>query len=131
MLSAASFAAIIASLAFLGLVIAAIPTLLQIRRTAQSADQTLATLERELRPLSIQIQGLLQDHRELAQRANRDLRELEGLALMAQEVLARLIKLTGLLGGMGTVSRVLGVAQGLRKGLDVFVSRLGKSKRSG
>jgi uncharacterized protein YoxC len=126
-----SVAALIASLAFLSLVIAAIPTLLQIRRTAQTADQTLATLERELRPVSTQLQGLLQDHRELAQRANRDLREVEGLALMTQEVLARLIKLTGLLGGVGTVGRVLGVAQGLRKGLDVFVSRLRKSKRSG
>jgi uncharacterized protein YoxC len=126
-----SVAAVIASLAFLGLVIAAIPTLVQLRRTAQTAELTLTTLEREVRPLSAQLQGLLQDHRELAQRANRDLREVEGLALMAQEVLARLIKLTGLLGGMGTVGRVLGVAQGLRKGLDVFVSRLSKGKRSG
>ena len=126
-----SVAALIASLAFLGLAVAAIPTLLQVRRTAQTAEQTLATLERELRPLSAQLQGLLQDHRELAQRANRDLREIERLALMAQEVLARLIKLTGLLSGMGTVGRVLGVAQGLRKGLDVFVSRWSKGKRSG
>ena len=126
-----SVAALIASLAFLGLVIAAIPALLQLRRTAQTADQTLASVERELRPLTSQLQGLLQDHRELAQRASRDLREVEGLALMAQEILVRLIKLTGLLGSMGAVGRVLGVAQGLRKGVDVFISRLSKSKGSG
>jgi hypothetical protein len=126
-----SIAALIASLAFLGLVIAAIPTLLQLRRTAQTAEQTLTSVERELKPLTTELHGLLQDHRELAQRASRDLREIEGLALMAQEILLRLIKLTGLLGGMGTVGRVLGVAQGLRKGVDVFISRLSKSTRSG
>ncbi len=124
-------AALIASLAFLGLVIAAIPALLQLRRTAQTAEQTLATLEREVRPLTSQLHALLQDHRELAQRATRDLREVEGLALMAQELLGRVIKLTSILGSMGTLGRMFGVAQGLRKGVDVFIQRLGKSKRSG
>jgi len=126
-----SAAALIASLAVLGLVLAAIPSLLQLRRTAQAAEQTLATLEREVRPLTSQLHALLQDHRELAQRATRDLRELEGLVLMAQEVIGRLIKLTGILGGIGTVGRVYGLAQGLRKGLDVFIQRLGHGKRSG
>jgi uncharacterized protein YoxC len=123
-------AALIASLAFLGLVIAAIPALLQVRRTAQAAEQALTMVERDLRPLVPQLHGLVQDHRELAQRATRDLREVEGLALMAQEVLSRVIKLTGILGSVGTVGKVLGVAQGLRKGVDVFVSRLSKSRRS-
>jgi hypothetical protein len=123
-------AALIASLALLALVTAAIPALLQVRRTAQAAEQTLTTVERELRPLIPQLHGLVQDHRELAQRASRDLREVEGLALMAHEVLGRVVKLTGILGGVGTVGRVLGVAQGLRKGIDVFVSRLTKSRRS-
>jgi uncharacterized protein YoxC len=127
----ASAAALIASLAFLALVIAAVPALVQMRRTARAAEQTLATVERELRPLAPQLHALLQDHRELAQRANRDLREVEGLALMTQEVLGRLLKLTALLGGVGTVGRVLGVAQGLRKGVDVFIQRLAKSKGSG
>ncbi|HEV8673307.1 MAG TPA: DUF948 domain-containing protein [Methylomirabilota bacterium] len=127
----ASAAALIASLAFLALVVAAVPVLVQLRRTARAAEQTLATVERELRPLAPQLHALLQDHRELAQRATRDLREVEGLALMTQEVLGRLLKLTGLLGGVGTVGRVLGVAQGLRKGVDVFIQRLAKSKRSG
>jgi uncharacterized protein YoxC len=124
-------AALIASLAFLGLVIAAVPALLQLRRTARAAEQTLAAIERELRPLAPQLHALLQDHRELAQRANRDLREVEGLALMGQEVLGRVIKLTSILGSVGTIGRMLGVAQGLRKGVDVFIQRIAKGKRSG
>src|SRR5215831_8474862 len=47
-----SAAALIASLAFVVFVIVAIPALLQVRRTAQAAEQTLAALEREVRPLT-------------------------------------------------------------------------------
>jgi uncharacterized protein YoxC len=125
----ASIAALIASLAFTALVVVAIPALLQVRRTARTAEQTLAALEREIRPLASQVHALLQDHRELAQRATRDLREIEAAVLLVQEVLLRVVKLSGLLSGVGTVGRVLGVAQGLRKGVDVFIQTLGK--RSG
>jgi uncharacterized protein YoxC len=117
-------AALIASLAFLALVIATIPVLVQLGRTARSAEQTLTTVERELRPLTSQVQALLQEHRNLAQQATRDLREVEALALRGQEVLGRLTNLTSFLGSMGTVGKMLGVAQGLRKGADVFVRRL-------
>jgi uncharacterized protein YoxC len=125
----AGYAALIASLGFVVLVAVAVPTLLQVRRTARTAEQTLSTVEREIRPLLTELHALLQDHRELAQRASRDLREVEGIVLMAQEVLLRVIKLSGLLSGVGTVGRVVGVAQGLRKGIDVFVRHFGK--RSG
>jgi uncharacterized protein YoxC len=121
-----SIAALIASLALLGLAVAAVPTLLQVMRTARAAEATLTTVEREIRPLASQVHALLQEHRELAQRASRDLREVEGVAIMVQEVLGRVIRLTGILGGAGTVGRIFGVAQGLRKGLDVFIQRLGK-----
>lgn len=117
-------AALIASLAFVALVIAAIPVLIQLMRTAHAAEQTLAAVEREVRPLASQVQALLQEHRDLAQQATRDLREVEGIVLMVQEVLARLTKLTSLLASIGTIGRVLGVAQGVRKGVDVFIHRL-------
>jgi len=117
-------AALIASLAFLALVVFAIPALLQVVRTARAAEQTLASVDREVRPLTSQIQALLQEHRNLAQQATRDLRQVEGVALMAQDVLARLTNLTSLLSSFGTVGRVVGVARGLQKGIDVFVHRL-------
>jgi len=117
-------AALIASLAFLALAVAAIPALLQVARTARAAEQTLASVDREVRPLTSQIQALLQEHRNLAQQATRDLRQVEGVALMAQDVLARLTNLTSLLTGFGTVGRVVGVARGLQKGIDVFIHRL-------
>lgn len=121
-------AALIASLAFLALVIAVIPALLQVARTARAAEQTLTTVDHELKPLTTQVQALLQEHRTLAQQATKDLRQIEGIALMAQDVLARVTNLTTLLSSFGTVGRVVGVARGLQKGLDVFVHRLGKNR---
>jgi hypothetical protein len=105
-------AALIASLAFLVLALAAIPVLMQLARTARSAEQTLAAVEREVRPLASQVQ------------ATRDLRQVEGVVVMAQEVVARLTSLTALLGSFGTVGRALGLARGVQRGIDVFVHRL-------
>ena len=121
-------AALIASLAFLALVIAVIPALLQVARTARTAEQTLASVDREVKPLTSQIQALLQEHRTLAQQATKDLRQIEGVALMAQDVLARVTNLTSLLASFGTVGRVVGVARGLQKGIDVFVHRLARHR---
>lgn len=122
-------AALIASLAFVILVAATIPVLLQLVRTARSAEQTLAAVEREIRPLASQIQALLQEHRTLAQQATKDLRQLEGVAVMAQDALARLTTLTGLLTSFGTVGRVVGVVRGLQKGIDVFARRLAGGRK--
>ena len=121
-------AALIASLAFLALVIAIIPALLQVARTARAAEQTLVTVDHELKPLTTQVQALLQEHRTLAQQATRDLRQIEGIALMAQDVLARVTNLTSLLSSFGTVGRVVGIARGVQKGIDVFVHRLVRNR---
>ena len=121
-------AALIASLAFLALVIFLIPALLQVARTARAAEQTLVSVDREVKPLTTQIQALLQEHRTLAQQATRDLRQIEGVALMTQDVLARVTNLTSLLSSFGTVGRVVGVARGLQKGIDVFVHRLARRR---
>jgi uncharacterized protein YoxC len=123
------WAALIASIAFLGLVVFIIPVLLQLVRTARAAEQTLTTVDHEVKPLTTQIQALLQEHRNLAQQATKDLRQIEGVTVMAQDVLARLTNFTGLLASFGTVGRVVGVARGLQKGLDVFVHRLGRHRR--
>ena len=123
-----SVAVVIASLAFAALVIAAIPTLIQLRRTAHTAEQTLAAIEREVRPLASQVHALLQEHRELAQRATRDLREVEGVLLHIQELLGRFGKLTGILGGLGTVGKAVSIALSVRKGVDAFIHRLSQRR---
>ena len=73
-------------------------------------------------------QVLLQEHRTLAQQATKDLRQIEGIALTAQDLLARVTNVTSLLASFGTVGRVVGVARGLQKGIDVFVHRLARHR---
>ena len=99
-----STAALLASIAFLALVAAAVPGLIQLTRTARSAEQTLGAFEREIRPLASQLQALLQEHRNLAQQATRDLRQVEALAARGQEVLGRVATLTSFMGSLGANS---------------------------
>jgi uncharacterized protein YoxC len=121
-------AAVIASLAVLALVVAVIPALLQVARTARAAEQTLISVDREIRPLTSEVQALLQEHRNLAHQATKDLRQIEGVVVMTQDVLGRLTHVTSLLSGFGTVGRVIGVARGLQKGIDVFVHRIARRR---
>jgi uncharacterized protein YoxC len=52
-------AALLASVAFAGLAIALIVVLIQARRTARAAEQTLGAVEREIRPLAEDVRALL------------------------------------------------------------------------
>ena len=82
-------AALIASLAFVvALVIVAILALLQVRRTAQTAEQTLATVDRSCARSSRSFTAWSRTTGRWPSGPPRDLREVEGLALMAQEVLS-------------------------------------------
>ena len=121
-------AALIASAAFSALAVAAILTLLELRRAAESAQQTLAAVEREVRPLAADVHALLDAHRELAQGASRNLKELERGVTAAQEVLTRVARVSSLLGSVGTVGKVVGVVQGLRKAARVFLRLLGRRR---
>lgn len=108
------------------LVAFALPLLIQLRRTAKNAELTLTAVEREIRPLASQLHVLLQEARDLIQRGNKELGELARFTATADELLARLGKVLGVLAGLGRVGQVVGVAQGVKKGVDVFVRRLGK-----
>jgi len=108
------------------LVAFALPTLHQLRRTARSAEATLTAVEREIRPLASQLHVLLQEGRDLAQRGGKELGELARLTATAEEVLERLGRVLAVFAGIGKVGQVVSVAQGVRKGVDVFVRRLGR-----
>lgn len=122
-------AVLVVALAFVALVVAVIPVLLQLRRTAHAAELALAAIEREIRPLAADLQALLKEHRTLAERAARELREIEALTSTVREVVGRVGRLTSVLGSVGTVGRALTLAQGLRRGATVFMNRLGRRRR--
>lgn len=119
-------ALVVLTAAVVVLVAFALPLLIQLRRTAKNAELTLTAVEREIRPLASQLHVLLQEGRDLIQRGNKELGELARFTATADELLARLGKVLGVLAGLGRVGQVVGVAQGVKKGVDVFVRRLGK-----
>jgi uncharacterized protein YoxC len=122
-------AALIASVALAALAVAAILTLLQLRRTAEAAQQTLTAVEREVRPLAADLHALLEAHRELAHGAGRSLRELERSVTAAHEVLTRVGRVASLLGSVGTVGKLFGLAHGARRAAAVFLRLLGRRRR--
>ena len=126
---ALNVAVLIVSVAVLALVTFVIPVLLQLRRTAHAAEQALAAVEREIRPLTTTVQALVDAHRELAQRVNRNLQEVEGVVHTASEVVGRVAKVTSILAGVGAAGRVASFAQGLFKGVDMFIRLFGRRRR--
>jgi uncharacterized protein YoxC len=122
-------AALVASVAFAALAVTAILTLLQLRRTVETARETLAAVEREVRPLAADVHALLEAHRELALGATRNLRELERGVAAAHEVVARVGRVTSVLGSVGTVGKMLGLAQGLGKAVGTVLGLLGRRRR--
>lgn len=116
------------ALAFVGLVVALIVTCVAVRRAAQRAENVLGILETELRPLVADTHALLADVRSLTRQANREM-ERVGVVTEHVEVVAEgLGRVVGALSGFTRVGQVLGVALGLKKGVDVFLHRLAKGQ---
>ncbi len=116
------------ALGFVGLVIALVVTLVAVRRVAQRAENVLGILETELRPLVADTHALLADVRSLTRQANREM-ERVGVVTERVEVVAEgLGRVVGALSGFTRVGQVLGVALGLKKGVDVFLHRLAKGQ---
>lgn len=116
------------ALGFVGLVIVLVVTLVAVRRVAQRAENVLGILETELRPLVADTHALLADVRSLTRQANREM-ERVGVVTERVEVVAEgLGRVVGALSGFTRVGQVLGVALGLKKGVDVFLHRLAKGQ---
>ena len=100
-----------------------VPTILALRRTLRRAEVVLTIAEQELRPLIGQAHALTEDVRLLTREASQ---EIERVAEMTERVnaaaegMSRVV--TGL-AGLTRVGQVIGMAAGLKRGVDVFLQR--------
>lgn len=99
-------------------------TLLSLRRTAARAENVLLLVEREIRPLAGQLEALTEDLRSLSRQVTREVERVSVVVRRVEEVSLAVISLAGVVGEFTKVGRVVGIAAGIKKGLDVFVSRL-------
>jgi uncharacterized protein YoxC len=112
------------TLAVLAVAAALISTLLDIKRGALRAETVLLLLEQEIRPTANQLQALAEELRALARQASRELDRIGAVAARVDNLTDRIGKLVALVGGVTRVGQLVGAATGVKKGLDVFITKL-------
>ena len=111
------------SLAAFALLLALVAAVWALRRTAQRAEAVLTILEQELRPLTGQAHALTEDLRMLTREAGRELERVGAVTDRVENIATGLSRFVATLTGLTRAGQIVGVAAGLKKGLDVFVHR--------
>ena len=111
------------SLAALILLLVLVAAVVALRRVAQRAEAILAIVEQELRPLIGQALALTEDVRTLTREASQELERVGAVTDRVDDIATGLSRFVGMLSGLTRAGQIVGVAAGLKKGLDVFVHR--------
>ena len=112
------------SLAAFALLVALVAAVWALRGVAQRAEAVLAIVEQELRPLIGQGLALTEDVRGLTREAGRELERVGAVADRVNTIAEGLGRFVGTLSGLTRAGQIVGVAAGLKKGIDVFVNRM-------
>ncbi len=107
---------------------AAVPALLALRRMARRAETVLIIVEQELRPLIGQAHALTEDVRTLTREAKEEIERVGEVTERVNAVADGVGRAVTGLAGLARAGQLIGVAAGLKKGLDVFVSRFSKNQ---
>ena len=108
------------------LTVAIVATLLSFKRTAARAEIVLQLVEREIRPLASQIEGLAGDLRAVSQTANGSIQRLNVIVGRVEDISLKVARIVGVANSLTSLRGISGVASGAKTGLSVFLSRLTK-----
>jgi len=103
---------------------ALVSAIVALRRTLGRADAVLGIVEQELRPLIGQVNGLTQETRDFAREARHEIERIGDVTERVQTVADGVGRVVVGLAGFTRVGQFIGLAAGLRRGVDVFVHRL-------
>jgi len=115
---------LILSLASLALLLALVAAVWALRGVAQRAEAVLAIVEQELRPVIGQAVALTEDVRSLTRDASRELERVGAVTDRVDDIAGAVGRIVATLSGLTRAGQIVGVAAGLKKGIDVFVQRL-------
>ena len=115
---------LILSLASLALLLALVAAVWALRGVARRAEAVLAIVEQELRPVIGQAVALTEDVRSLTRDASRELERVGAVTDRVDDIAGAVGRIVGTLSGLTRAGQIVGVAAGLKKGIDVFVQRL-------
>ena len=106
--------------------VALVVTLSSIRRTSNRAETVLQLVEREIRPLASQVEGLAAEVRTLSGTANRELERVSGVVRRVEDISLKTARVVGVVNSLASFRGVSSVGSGLKRAAGVFVSRLRK-----
>jgi uncharacterized protein YoxC len=112
------------SLASLALLLALVAAVWALRGVARRAEAVLAIVEQELRPVIGQAVALTEDVRSLTRDASRELERVGAITDRVDDIAGAVGRIIGTLSGLTRAGQIVGMAVGLKKGIDVFVQRL-------
>ena len=116
------------TLATLALLVALVAAVLAFRRVAQRAEGVLTIVEQELRPLVGQAHALTEDVRALTRQAGHELERMGALTEKVGGVAEGMGRVVTVLGGLTRAGQLVGLAAGVKKGVEVFVRHLQKNE---
>jgi len=107
---------------------AAIPTILALRRMIRRTETVLTIVEQELRPLVGQAHALTDEVRNLAREAKEEIERVGEMTERVNAAAEGVGRAVHGLAGLARAGQLIGVAAGLKKGLEVFVARFAKEQ---
>ena len=107
---------------------ALVGVLVALRRTAKRAEAVLAVVEREIRPMATQLEALAEELRGLSRQATRELERVSTVVRRVEDVSLAVVQIASAVGTVTKIGRLVTAAAGLRRGLDVFASRLRRKR---
>ena len=108
--------------------VALVLALLSLRRAARRAEGVLAIVEQELRPLIGQAHGLIDDARGLTRETTREVEDVRRVTERVEVVAGGMARIVTALSGLTRAGQLVGMATGVRRGIDVFVQRFRKGQ---
>jgi hypothetical protein len=105
-----------------------VPTILSLRRTVRRAEVVLGIVEQELRPLIGQAHALTEDVRMLTREASQEIERVGEVTEHVNAVAEGVGRVVSGLAGFARAGQLVGVAAGIKRGFDVFVSRFSKEQ---
>lgn len=108
--------------------VALIAALVAMRRASQRAERLLTLAEQELRPFVAEAHELMQQVRALAQETRGEVARVGALTERMEDLSGGLGRVLAAVAGLTRAGQLVGVATGLKTGLDVFLHRLRKQQ---
>jgi uncharacterized protein YoxC len=115
---------VVAAVCAVALTAALVAVLISLRRTLVQLGAVLAVVERELRPLVTQVEGLVEELKGIGHKANREIDRVGVVTRRAEQIADSLGRIAAVVGEATRFGQAVGLILGLRKGLAVFAKRM-------